>query len=159
MPYEHDFTVLEASKYDPANYRSWPKENQFSIHAGVVEYMWDSLNWLPSDFAHNKSIGKTMGLDSSGICVLWSDGALILGKLCRLYASIFALGPDVITLTGGTFYEVDSEVDGFIPVSAFGKSTTQYDRDMIVSQLRELADMCNLVAEGNNTLYLGHCGL
>ena len=159
MPYHHNFTVLEVSKYDPANIHAWPKQYQLSIHGDIIEYMWDSLNWLPTDFAHNKSIGKRTGLDLTGVCVLWADGTLLLGKLCRLYAGIFELGPDTLTLTNGHIYETCSEVDGMIPISAFKRSKTAFDRNLILNQLRKLAEMCDFVAEQNNTHYLAHRGL
>ena len=124
-----------------------------------MEYMWDSLNWIPTDFAHNKTIGKRTGLDITGVCVIWADGTLILGKLFRLYASIFELGPSTLTLSNGHFYDTNLEVDSMIPISALKRSKTSFDRNLIVEQLRELAKMCDFVGEQNGTHYLAHAGL
>ncbi len=156
MPYEHNFIVLEALKYDPAKFHAWPKEDQLSIRGEIIEYMWDSLNWLPTDFAHNKTIGKRTGLDLCGVCVLWADGTLLLAKLCRLYAGIFELGPNTLTLTDGHFNNTDSDVDG---INAFTLSKNTFDRNLVVKQLLKLAEMCDFVVERNNTHYLAHCGL
>ena len=159
MSYEHGFTVLEASKYNPAKYQDWPIKDEIRIHADLIEYMWDSLNWLPTDFAHNKSIGQTNGLDRCGRCVLWSDGALMLGKICRGYASIFELGPDILELNYGSCYNTELEVNGLIPTSSIELSTTKFERKLIVKQLYDLAKMCDIVVTKNNTHYIAHCGL
>jgi len=159
MPYQHEFLMLETSIYDPAKYNAWPTEKQLPINSGIIEYLWDSLTWLPTDFAHNKSIGKTNGIDPNGVCVLWRDGSLMFGKICRHYASIFELGPSNLMLTSPSCCNTDAEVDGFIPVSAFKVQKTKYERDLVVRNLRDIADLCDLVAEKNNTHYLAHRGL
>ena len=155
MAYTYDFSVLDVSEFIPRNWIAFPKENQLSIDADIVHYMWDALSWIPSEWPH-QNMEKRLGLDMTGPSIIWAEGAVLLEKLLYGYAAIFETAPETFTLKGGATWIEDGEM---ILTSSIERQTISVEKHAIISHLSTLADMASVVASSENGKFLAVKGL
>ena len=150
MAYTYDFSVLDVSEFPPRNWIAFPKEDQLSIDADIVHYMWDALSWIPSEWPH-QNMKKHLGLDMTGPSLIWAEGAVLLDKLLNGYAAIFETAPETFTLTGGATWIEDGEM---VSTSSIESQTFFVEKHLITSHLSTLAGMASVVASSGNGKFL-----
>ncbi|GED70087.1 hypothetical protein BRE01_37890 [Brevibacillus reuszeri] len=95
MALTHEFFLI---RKEHMNQYSPPYEAMVEIHDDVINYIYDSLKWLP---AFNPSTKEShTGLNYHGETIIQGDGAILLKNICLSWAELFSLAPQSFILTG-----------------------------------------------------------
>ena len=134
---------------------------RFKIHNDVLEYMADTLKWIPT---YNPATKRPHdGLCWHGPTVIREPGAEVAANIFSSWAALFSVGPEDLRLTGqfGWQLENDPDKDGFervVPGSA-AYENLMIDRDAVVKNLRTLAEYAGRVQQTNGAQYILHLGI
>jgi len=138
----HDFMLLACEQHPIKDWNLWyHNPNAILIHHDVLEYMADTLKWIPTYNPATKR--QCQGLNWYGPTVILEAGAEIAAKIFYSWADLFTCGPEDLRLTGafGWQLENDPDKDGFervVPDSA-GYERLILGRDKLITSLRILA--------------------
>ena len=147
----HAFWLVRAADHPPARYRpllSLPPEVE--IHDDLIRYMNDALRWIP---AQDPRRGEPCaGLDLYGPTCVHTDGARVARAVFSAWAALYALGPEMLDLTGPSTRTADDP-------SAGTPERLRLDRDDVCSRLNRLAELCERVSSSGGELYLLHFGI
>jgi hypothetical protein len=157
----HDFLLLDRERdgeWELMRFIHDPRA--VHLHDDLVRYIQDTLAWIPT-------INPARGEPHRGLC-MWGptlievEGAVIAGRVFGGWAELFAIGPPVLALTGGFSWAASDDAP---PVGERatqlegGYDHLQFNRDEVVSVLRQLTGWCEQVRSGTGRLYLYHCGV
>lgn len=161
MSLNHDFLLLDRNhdgEWKPSRFIHDSRAIQ--LHDDFVRYLQDTLAWIPT-------INPARGEPHCGLC-MWGptlieiEGAGIAERVFGGWAELLAVGPAILTLTGGFCWPADD-----VPPVAGDRVTQleggydrlEFGRDEVVGVLRQLAGWCGQVRLGAGRLYLYHGGV
>lgn len=153
----HDFLLLaeDANSYSDymkyADPRSFLQSNlpHVRIHDSLLQYISDSLQWIPS-INPAKDAQAQRGLNCCGVTAINKRGAAKAKRLFQTWADLFAQGPKRIHLTGEFFWTEGK------PPQEGSYERLSFDRDAIVSAMRQLTDFAEKCVSGE--FYILHLG-
>jgi hypothetical protein len=150
----HAFWLVRTADHPPAQYRHFVRlPGEVEIHDDLLRYMGDTLHWIP---AHNPARRgePCLGLCMWGVTSIHPDGARAAGKVFSSWATLFALGPKELDLTGSYAWIVGDD-----PRAGAYERLVVDRGDVGCSRLNRLAGLCEQVSSGGEDLYLLHCGI
>jgi hypothetical protein len=108
----HQFWLLRPTEwsyhhYDMALLRSHP--TKITIHNDLIQYMYDSLEWVATTNPANNKEWKGRGLNMYGPTIITKTGAAHFAAILIAWAALFDNGPPIVQLTGLWTYEIDEE--------------------------------------------------
>ena len=151
---DHGFLLLCESENRRSSYMDYANPSsrgpgEVRLHDDVMFYIWDTLNWIPT---FNPSTGaQQMGLNLQGVTVIDRSGATKAATLFRLWAALFAEGPEPLVLTGSFEY-----IEGQDPAQGHLQRLI-FDRALIVRAFQRLAEYADRVSTGG--FYILHLGI
>lgn len=175
---DHDFLLLKKSEYPYENYEIFLEgsEGRIYLHDDLVQYMGDTLNWVPSMNPSNPSEWPGYGLNLFGPTVIHTSGAEKFGRVCTAWADLMSLGPKNLHLTGSFEWvpeeiateenkegkrliedgsSIDENIAGMRVYQGYSK--IRCDRDELVGKLRLLAEYAQKALDGDH--YILHLGI
>lgn len=121
------------------------------IDDALVQYIWDTLQWLDTINPTKSPHHAGLGLNYHGLTVIDSAGAKKASRIFRLWADLMKEAPGQIELTGA--YEL-METDGG---TQGAYATIVMDRSEVVARLCSIAEYADRAASGS--LFLLHLGV
>lgn len=163
MGLDHDFLLRDREidgEYLSPGYIRDPRA--IHLHDDLVRYMEDTLAWIPTFNPARREPHR--GLCMWGPTVIEAEGAAVAERVFRTWADLFAVGPPTLALTGGFSWAADE--DRVLPPEAAratalvgGYDRLEFDREVVVGVLRQLADYARQVQSAGGRLYLLHQGV
>ncbi|MBE6067844.1 MAG: hypothetical protein E7211_09150 [Clostridium lundense] len=101
--------------------------NAVLIHDDIVQYIQDTLNWIPS-INPAMNYEKGLGLNNYGITLFDKEGAEVIVGLAKSWADLFSRGPSTLKLTGNYCFTGNDRSYEIIEIS----------RDKLVESFRKL---------------------
>lgn len=137
MGLEHEFFLVTHNEYEEISYdgdylSSSDPENIISIHDDIIQYIYDTLRWIPSiNPAMNYEKGH--GLNNFGITLFDKEGAEVILKIAKAWADLISSGPSTLRLTGnyGWITNDDNITEG-------GYEIIDVDREELIWNFRKL---------------------
>lgn len=148
----HDFFLLESSSrslVDLSNPAGILAELRLSDD--LICYMADTLAWIPSMNPSTNQPGH--GLCQFGVTIIDQAGARVASRIFSLWASVFALGPETLCLTGLW------TLDGSRSDARGNYARFSLDRNQVTQTLRQLSDVACRVADSDGDYYILHHGI
>lgn len=104
MGLNHDFFLVKHDEYKEMSYdgdymSTVDIGNITSIHDDVIQYIYDTLRWIPS-INPARNCERGFGLNNYGITLIDKEGAEVILKIAKAWADLFANGPSILRLTG-----------------------------------------------------------
>lgn len=96
----------------------------------VINYLWDSLEWIPSAPDWDNPAWPGRGLDHCGLTVIDATGAATAVRVFTAWADLFSAGPAQLELRCDIVVGADDQIEEGIAVVARGE---------LVDQLRTIA--------------------
>lgn len=161
MSLDHDFLLLNRDTDGEWELlRFIHDQRAIHLHDDFVRYIADTLAWVPTV---NPARGEPQkGLCMWGVTIIESDGAAIAERVFGAWAELLAIGPSLLSLTGG-FIQAASDsmlVTGErVTQLEGGYDCLEFNRDEVVGILRQLSEWCRQVRLGAGRLYLYHGGV
>ena len=158
----HDFLLLA---YDEHPIEQWQRcynnPAAIKIHNDVLEYMSDTLKWIPTyNPAKKQPNEKLCWFEPTVIREL---GAEIAANVFRSWVELFSRGPEQLLLTGQFAWQVanDPDKDGFERVVANSAAYERltFSRDPLIEKLRRLVSYAVRVHQSSGTHYILHLGI
>jgi len=148
----HHFILLPATEMDrEAQFlECFHSPHALHLHDDIMVYIGDSLSWVASSNPGNPGDSKEFGLNRTGPTAIEGDGAAKFTEILRVWAKLFTQGPPGLCLTGEYRSIEDEDEEG-------AYEELRLDRDKLVSDLRNIADMASK-ADGV-THWLLHMGV
>lgn len=148
----HDFLLLPEEGNDYGDYAQYIRDPRATgISDDLILYMMDTLKWIPSINPANRSDGNGFGLNYHGATIINQAGGAKAAQVFDHWASLFRLGPESLTFTGGYAWQEGDSVDS----GEYEKFTLP--RDSVVASLSEVARMAAAASTGES--YLLHIGI
>jgi hypothetical protein len=119
------------------------------IHDDLIQYINDSLVWIPSKNPAKQANSHSRGINYHGITLLDQQSANALKGIFTSWRDLFKNAPDTFKLTGN-FVEGENEQEGTY-------EKISINRDEVVNQLEKIISMSEYLATGNGFLY--HYGI
>jgi hypothetical protein len=148
MGQDHEFLLVSYDEDEEMGYdRYYPPAEDLSnivlIHDDVIQYLQDTLNWIPS-INPAMNYQKRFGLCNYGSTLFDKQGANTIYNLAKAWADLFFNGPTTLKLTGN--YRCITLKDG-IPVGEY--NLLEVNRDKLVENLRKLQLFSEKVISGD----------
>jgi hypothetical protein len=149
---KHYFFLVSSRNATPKDLRSFfGKSGDASLPDDLIHYIYDSLSWIPS-FIPGSKMGPQNGLDLYGVTAIKLDGAVVLKNVFEAWRDVFALGPDVITLTGHFTFETEND-----RVGDYQKLCV--DKAELISDLNGVIRLCDELMDSNEEKLILHTGI
>jgi hypothetical protein len=151
MGQDHEFFLVSYDEYEEMGYDGYcstPEDlsNVVLIHDDIIQYIQDSLNWIPS-INPAMNYQKQFGLCNYGITLFDKEGASAVYNLAKAWADLFSNAPTNLKLTGNYgFYGIK---DGK-PVGKY--NLVEVEREKLVDNFRKLQCFSEKVILGDYLL-------
>lgn len=137
MGLEHEFFLVTYDEYEEIGYDGYYSSNKdlsnvVLIHDDIVQYIQDTLNWIPS-INPAMNYEKGFGLNNYGITLFDKEGAEVILKLAKAWADLFSSEPPILKLTGDYCFTAS---DTYMPEGSY--EITEISRDELVESFRKL---------------------
>lgn len=116
------------------------------IHDDLIQYISDSLEWIPSKNPTKKGNPPGQGINYFGVTLFDQPSAVSLTGIFTAWKNLFEHAPSTFVLTEGLIYAREEEYER-IP----------FNRDEVVRQFEKMISMADLLATGRYSLY--HLGI
>lgn len=132
MALTHEFFLI---RKEHMNQISPTHEGMVKIHDDVINYIYNSLIWLP---AYNPSKQEFhTGLNYYSETIIQGEGAILFKNICLLWAELFSLAPHSFKLTG-PFTWINGE-----NIETGKYEMIHCDKQKLTSLLKELANLAD----------------
>lgn len=160
----HDFLLLDRDiDGEWALTRFIDDARSIHLHDDLLRYMGDTLAWIPTFNPARRE--AHLGFCWWGSTVIGVEGAATAERVFRAWAELFSLGPPVLALTGAFSWVEEDHVPlpgGLERAESLAKgaySKLEFDRDEVVSVLRQLAEYASHVRSTDGRCYILHNGV
>lgn len=143
---ENDFYKEKTNRNIQTNVLS--NGEQIELSDNIILYILDSLNWVPTYSSLDS--GMKYGLNYHGMTYITQEGASIMKKIIKSWASLFSNAPEFFEITGLYTWEDNAEQGKYEKISI--------KRDEIVDVFTKLAHYAEQV-ENDDTLCIFHAGI
>ena len=116
--------------------------SSIAIPDDLIQYIMDSLNWIPSKNPAKSMTREEKGINYHGITLFDQTSAAVMKRVFVAWHSLFINSPEELKLTG----DFMSENEGAV-----------FNKDNILKLLERLISMIERLEEGN--LHLYHLGI
>ncbi len=157
MSLNHDFLLIEKSDFLENGYQKFfHSKDAVLLHDDFIDYIYDSLLWIPSIDDQGKPLEPEKGLNRWGVNFYECDGSRKLKTIISSWIEIFKCGPTILDLKGSWTVET-SEEDG-------SESEGYYDRliinrDDLVNELLRLVKWADEVIKSDGSKQILHLGV
>ncbi len=150
MSLMHEFLLMSSADQSPLEYRSFAREHVVGVHDDLLQYMADSLKWIPTlNPARNE---RGFGLNLYGPTAILQDGAPIAASVFRSWAQLLGLAPQELVLTGPW-----TTIEGWQGSGEYAQ--LRFDRDDVVATLETAATYFTRVADSHGEWFVLHRGV
>jgi hypothetical protein len=151
----HKFWLLREDHQDYANYQDLVRQPdpQLQISHALVEYIEDTLRWIPTINPASKSNRHGYGLNLYGATIINTSGASRFRDVCLAWSQMFSYGPTQLVLTG-RWTQMTGD-DGTCGEGYY--ATVEVDRQWLVSAMTKLAEFGTRAI--TDDYYILHLGL
>jgi hypothetical protein len=154
MSLEHKFILVPK----PIDYQALMQSNEeipniidsVDIPDDLVQYIADSLKWIPSKNPAKSISKEERGINYYGITLFDQSSAKVMKSVFTSWHSLFANAPENLELTGAFMVSSSKRKLGEYERLVF-------DRDEILGLLERLVSMAEKLEDGH--LYLYHWGI
>ncbi|MCZ8520168.1 MULTISPECIES: hypothetical protein [Paenibacillus] len=145
----HDFFLIPNTT-DLEDYQNFKNNSIESavIHDDLINYINDSLVWIPSKNPCEGGIPNVRGLNNFGLTLFDKQSSEVLILIFRSWRDLFKNAPDILELT---VYGEDKLSD------SKEKLVLVFNRDEVIKQFDMVILMSERLSEGD--FYLLHCGI
>ncbi|PRS26196.1 hypothetical protein C6W19_25885 [Bacillus sp. RJGP41] len=119
------------------------------IHDDIIQYISDSLEWIPSKNPAKKGNPDGQSFNYYGVTLFDEQSSKSLIGIFTSWRNLFESAPNTFEITGN-FVDGDNEQDGEY-------ERININRDEVVNQLGKIISMAEHLAKGN--CYLYHLGI
>jgi hypothetical protein len=119
------------------------------IHDDIIQYILDSLVWVPSKTPTKQGTINSQGINYYGITLFDKDSSESLKGVLTSWRDLFKNAPKTFELTGN-FVDGADEQDGVY-------EKLHINRDDLVNKLEKVVSMSESLGKGN--CYLYHLGI
>jgi hypothetical protein len=151
---EHEFYLISGSS-DVENF--WRQRsdadnviNSVIIDDDVIQYILDTLDWIPSRNPALKGNPIGRGINYHGVTLFDAKSSDSLKAIFTAWRDLFANAPTQMELTGEFMIE-----NGLESVGRY--ETLVLDRDRVIQAFEQIIAMSERLGEGD--MYLYHCGI
>lgn len=155
MSLEHEFHLISNTS-DVKNFWMY-RENSNSvidsvvIHDDLINYIFDSLEWIPSKNPELSGTPQGRGLNYHGVTLFDKQSSESLIRILSSWRDLFKSAPKTLELTGDFVYVGKNE-------QILGEyEKLVFDRDEVITLFEKVIAMSVYLAEGDYYLY--HCGI
>lgn len=155
MGLEHEFYLISNTS-DVKNFWMY-KENSNSvidsvvIHDDLINYIFDSLEWIPSKNPELSGTPKGRGLNFHGVTLFDKQSSESLIRILSSWRDLFKSAPNTLELTGDFVYDdINEQILGEYEKLVF-------NRDEVITLFEKVIAMSVYLAEDDYYLY--HCGI
>jgi hypothetical protein len=120
------------------------------IDDDLIQYIFDSLEWIPSKNPAIPGNPNGQGLNYHGVTLLDQNSSITLERVFSSWRNLFINAPTKIELTGQFVYEENEEILGEYEKLVF-------NRDEVIKRFEKIISMSLQLAEGE--CYVYHCGI
>lgn len=120
------------------------------IHDDIIQYIMDTLNWIPSKNPALSEMPSCFGINYHGITLLDEDSSKALKTVFTCWRDLFQNSPKVLKLRGGFVFTEGERCEGEYESIIF-------NRDEIINQFDRMISFAERLTEGK--FYLYHCGV
>jgi hypothetical protein len=155
MGFEHEFYLI-SNTADVKDF--WKcRENNNSvidsavIHDDLIQYIFDSLDWIPSKNPALPGAPEGRGLNYHGVTLFDKQSSVTLISIFSSWRDLFKNAPNTLKLTGEFVfdYENDKILGGY--------EKLVFKRNEVITLFEKVISMSAFLAEGDYYLY--HCGI
>lgn len=148
MALEHEFLLVTYNEYLNVLYDECYTElgdfsNQVLIHDDVIQYIQDTLNWIPS-INPAMNYQKQFGLCNYGVTLFDKEGAEIILRLTKAWNELFLNGPATLKLTGNYGW-----ITNELGITQGNYELIEVDRDTLIGGLEKLQLFSEKVIAGD----------
>lgn len=154
MGLEHNFLLVPEKT---AHEQLWGRGKEMElilesleVPDGLIRYMLDSLQWIPSKNPARRKAEEEQGLNYHGITLFDQHSATAMESILSAWHCLFSNAPKIVELTG-SFNQSSEETE------PGEQERLSFNRDVLLSWLEKLMHMSKRVKEEN--LYLYHLGI
>lgn len=154
MGLAHDFLLVpKKTAHDQLWGRGKEKElilESLEVPDDFIQYILDSLQWIPSRNPAKRKLIEQTGLNYYGITLFTGDSAVKMENILSSWHHLFSNAPEAVELTGS--FHLSSEKSESAELERM-----VFDKMELLSWLEELIHMTKRMKEEN--LYLYHLGV
>ena len=155
MSLEHDFFLIPRG-FEMDSWTEWYSRNRFSwgnktgIDNSLINYISDTLGWIPSYNPETKS--PIHGLNYYGETIISDQGAVMLSQIVQRWISLFSVSPEVFKLKSEIVWVEEGEDGGY-----WQDELVEYRKEFVIDSLRKLLLLSEKAQEGQ--YFLLHYGI
>ncbi|PAE42782.1 hypothetical protein [Bacillus sp. 7884-1] len=120
------------------------------IHDDLIQYIFDSLEWIPSKNPALRGTPAGQGLNYHGVTLFDKHSSPTLERVFSSWKDLFKNSPIILELTGEFVYDENDEILGTYEKLVF-------NRDEVIKLFEKIISMSVKIAKGD--CYLYHCGI
>ncbi|MCK1992333.1 hypothetical protein MPH61_06950 [Peribacillus muralis] len=120
------------------------------IHDDLIQYIMDSLEWIPSKNPALRGIPSGKGINYYGVTLFEKDASKTLISIFSSWKSLFKNAPKKFELTGAFIDGENGNQEG-------NYERLVFSRDEVITQFEKIISMSETLAAGE--FYLYHCGI
>lgn len=120
------------------------------IHDDLIQYIFDSLEWIPSKNPALRGTPNGRGLNYHGVTLFDKQSSPTLERVFCSWRDLFKNSPTTLELTGEFVYDENDEILGEYEKLIF-------NRDEVIRDFEKIISMSLKIAEGD--CYIYHCGI
>lgn len=124
--------------------------DRVEIHDDLIQYILDSLEWIPSKNPALQGIPDGRGINYYGVTLFDKQSSSTLVNVFTSWRDLFKNAPTTLELTGEFVYYEKDEMLGEYEKLVF-------NRDEVIMLFDKIISMATQLAKGN--CYLYHCGI
>ncbi|MEH7514509.1 hypothetical protein V7146_17485 [Gottfriedia acidiceleris] len=152
MGLEHEFYLIPDTVNVNQIWKLRKNNNEIEsvrIHDDIIQYIMDSLNWIPSKNPSTSGNLNRKGLNYYGVTLFEQQSSEKIIAIFTSWKNLFRNGPKVLKLRGNFVYGEDDE-DG-----KYEKLII--NRDELINKIEKMITMAEKLSKGN--FYLYHLGI
>ncbi|MFB5189057.1 hypothetical protein [Alicyclobacillus fastidiosus] len=154
MSLEHEFYLIKGAT-DIQNFWRQRSETEdvidsVTINDDVIQYILDTLNWIPSKNPVLAGSPNERGINYHGVTLFDEKSSYSLKAIFRAWRDLFENSPNHMELTGK--FIVGDRVE-----SAGQYETLVLERDEVIEAFEHIVAMAGRLGQGG--VYLYHCGI
>ncbi|MEH7355137.1 hypothetical protein V7150_16385 [Neobacillus drentensis] len=154
MGLEHEFYLI-SNTTDVKDFWMFREKNNsvfdsVVIHDDLIQYIFDTLEWIPSKNPALSGTPNGRGLNYHGVTLFDKQSSVTLISIFSSWRDLFKNAPNILELTGEFVYAKSGKMLGEYEKKVFNK-------DEVIKQFEKIISMSVQLAEGDYYLY--HCGI
>lgn len=157
MGLNHDFLLINKSDFTKNGYKPFfNSKKAILLHDDFIDYIYDTLLWIPSVNEKGIPMNPTKGLNRWGVNLYEMEGAYKLKSIISSWIEIFKNGPDKLNLKGAWSY-YNEEKDNYENEGHYERLLL--NRDELIKKLSTIVNWADEVISSNGKRVILHLGI